>query len=315
MSPGDRPLVSIGVPVYNGAAYFQAALESLLSQTYPHLELIISDNASTDDTPIICREFAARDTRIRYSRNTSNLGATYNFQRVLDLARGPLFMWAAHDDEWEPEFVEANVNMVLRDPTVIASISKVEFMGVDSRIWKTLWAPHGTSPLMGPVRANVMRVLWNPGTNSRVYAIFRTEVLRRFTREFSPSWGNDTTFVIKSLRYGKYAEVPRYLMRRRRGASINMRQFVLTFNTTSWGRLFPFWEATQDILHEEHVPKNALVLLLLLKLNALHTGWYYPGFPIWTDRRPCDGVHRAARPVRQLIHASQPLNGSHSGGP
>lgn len=92
------PAVSIGLPVYNGASYIREALDSLLAQTFADFELIISDNASTDATETICRDYAARDRRMRYYRQTDNRGALANFLFVLDQAVAPYFMWAAHDD-------------------------------------------------------------------------------------------------------------------------------------------------------------------------------------------------------------------------
>ncbi|MEM4134638.1 MAG: glycosyltransferase, partial [Candidatus Micrarchaeia archaeon] len=80
-----NPLVSIGMPVYNGERFIRQALDSLLAQDYENFELIISDNASEDKTPEICLEYAARDKRIRYYRNEKNMGAAWNFKRVFDL--------------------------------------------------------------------------------------------------------------------------------------------------------------------------------------------------------------------------------------
>jgi len=99
------PLVSIGMPVYNGARYIREALDSLLGQTFTDFELIISDNASTDNTEAICREYAAKDERIRYIRQPHNLGASANFKFVLDEALGEYFMWAAHDDKWSSNYL------------------------------------------------------------------------------------------------------------------------------------------------------------------------------------------------------------------
>lgn len=92
------PKVTIGMPVYNGQLFVRAALDALLAQTFTDFELIISDNASTDNTESICREYAVRNTRIRYVRHNENRGALANFQYVLDEARGKYFMWAAADD-------------------------------------------------------------------------------------------------------------------------------------------------------------------------------------------------------------------------
>ncbi|MEM7757352.1 MAG: glycosyltransferase family 2 protein [Cyanobacteria bacterium P01_A01_bin.40] len=80
----NNPLISIGMPVYNGANFIREAFDSILSQTYENFELIISDNASTDETEKICREYMSQDSRFRYYRSQQNLGAAWNFNRVFD---------------------------------------------------------------------------------------------------------------------------------------------------------------------------------------------------------------------------------------
>lgn len=99
------PRVSIGLPVWNGEKFIRSALDSILQQDYTDFELIISDNASTDATPDICREYAAKDPRIRYHRNEKNIGASGNYNRVFELARGEFFKWISHDDECAPSFL------------------------------------------------------------------------------------------------------------------------------------------------------------------------------------------------------------------
>lgn len=99
-------LVSIGLPVYNGEELLQKAIQSLLSQSYKNIELIISDNASTDNTEDICKKYALSDKRIRYFRQKKNNGASNNFNFVLNKARGHYFMWAAHDDYWYEDYIK-----------------------------------------------------------------------------------------------------------------------------------------------------------------------------------------------------------------
>jgi glycosyltransferase involved in cell wall biosynthesis len=99
------PRVSVGLPVRNGEKYLRLALDSILRQDYTDFELIISDNASTDATQSICLEYAAKDQRIRYYRNETNIGASGNFNRVFELARGEFFKWIPHDDECHPAFL------------------------------------------------------------------------------------------------------------------------------------------------------------------------------------------------------------------
>lgn len=98
--------VSIGMPVYNGAQFIREALDSLLAQTFTDFELIISDNASTDETEAVCREYAGKDSRIRYIRQMENLGMSANFKYVAQEAVGQYFMWAAADDKWSPKWIE-----------------------------------------------------------------------------------------------------------------------------------------------------------------------------------------------------------------
>ena len=79
---GAKPMISIGVPVYNGENYLAATLDSILAQSFSDFELIVSDNASTDGTEDVCRNYQARDTRIRYYRNPTNIGAAKNHNQV-----------------------------------------------------------------------------------------------------------------------------------------------------------------------------------------------------------------------------------------
>jgi glycosyltransferase involved in cell wall biosynthesis len=115
----NNPRVSIGAPVYNGERFLEAALHSLLRQTFEDFELIVSDNGSTDRTEEICRQAAASDRRVRYFRSDRNRGAAWNHNRVAKLARGEYFMWAPHDDQFAPEFVERCVAVLDLDPGVV----------------------------------------------------------------------------------------------------------------------------------------------------------------------------------------------------
>jgi glycosyltransferase involved in cell wall biosynthesis len=104
-SAGEAPLVSVGVPVFNGEAFLEDAIRSALGQTLDDLELILCDNASSDRTAEICRDYAARDPRVRYFRNPRNLGAAANYNLVFSHARGRYFKWLAHDDHMLPSFL------------------------------------------------------------------------------------------------------------------------------------------------------------------------------------------------------------------
>ncbi len=119
LSSSSPPLVSIGLPVFNGENYLEQAIQSILAQTLTDFELIISDNGSSDRTEILCRQYAAQDDRIRYVRNAENLGGAANFNRTVALARGKYFKWAAHDDVIAPSFLATCVAALETHPDCV----------------------------------------------------------------------------------------------------------------------------------------------------------------------------------------------------
>lgn len=116
--------VSVGVPVFNGANFLKAALDSLVSQTFADLEIVIADNASTDATEQIGRAAAASDSRVTYHRHTENIGAAANFNFTLERASGEFFMWSPHDDLRHPQFVERAVQAYGSNPGAAAVFSR-----------------------------------------------------------------------------------------------------------------------------------------------------------------------------------------------
>lgn len=111
----EQPLVSVGIPTYNRPAGLRRALECITTQTYQNLEIIVSDNASPDsEVEHIACAFASSDARIQYYKHEENKGAEFNFKFVLNQAQGKYFMWAADDDEWEPNFIEVCMDAMIR---------------------------------------------------------------------------------------------------------------------------------------------------------------------------------------------------------
>ena len=118
-----KPLVSIGLFLYNGDRFLEAAIESFLNQTFKDFELIISDNCSTDRSDEICRRYAAQDSRIRYYRNEQNMGAGWNVRRVYELATGKYFKQAAHDDMIQPDYLRLCVDALEADESLVLAHS------------------------------------------------------------------------------------------------------------------------------------------------------------------------------------------------
>ena len=120
------PRVTIGVPVYNGEKFIRATIDSLLAQTFADFELIISDNASTDGTEAICREYVAKDARVRYIRNPRNLGPSANYNVPLDASRADYFKWNAADDVCGPDFLKSCVEALDANPDAVLAYPKTK---------------------------------------------------------------------------------------------------------------------------------------------------------------------------------------------
>jgi len=202
------PRLSIGLPVYNGEPFLADAIDSLLAQTFRDFELIISDNASTDGTEAICRERAARDPRVRYLRSDTNRGATWNFNRVFELARGEYFKWAAHDDRHEPAFLARCVEALDRDPEVVLACTRL--VDIDEHD-----APHPVEELHmkwhSPHQCVRFRALARPDHRCEsIFGVIRTEVLRR-TPLLSDYAGCDRVLLAEIALAGRFHEVPEVL--------------------------------------------------------------------------------------------------------
>jgi glycosyltransferase involved in cell wall biosynthesis len=111
-----RPLVTVAIPTYQRASSLRRAIESVVSQDYEPIELIISDNASTDGTRGLCEQYAASRPWIRYVRQDVNIGATANFESLRRLSNGDFFLFLADDDWIDPRFVSACVDALEADP-------------------------------------------------------------------------------------------------------------------------------------------------------------------------------------------------------
>ncbi len=207
----DRlPLVSIGVPVFNGASTLGRALKSLLCQDYANLEIIISDNGSTDDTPHICEEYARQDPRIKYHRAARNFGSPWNFNRVFELSSGKYFMWAAHDDERDPSYVSACVERLEQAPEAVLcqthTVILIEGQAEPLCVCRLDTFETATS-LVDRYRETLRRL---PAV--AIYGVFRSSAMRR-TKGFQRVIGSDHAFIEEVSIQGPFVQVPRTLFR------------------------------------------------------------------------------------------------------
>lgn len=234
------PLVTIGLPVYNGERFLERSLRSVLDQDHTDLEVVVSDNGSTDQSVELVRKVAAGDPRVTILTNDTNRGAAWNYNNTLAHARGRYFRWHADDDWFEPALIGRLVEALEADPGAVLAHSWTRF--VDDEGATTREFPDDLdveSPVPHERLANVVVDLTycNP-----VFGLIRTEALNR-TARIASFPGSDATLLYELALHGRFAVVPELLYNRRPGNSIksnnSMRAVAEWFSPTGSGGRFP----------------------------------------------------------------------------
>jgi glycosyltransferase involved in cell wall biosynthesis len=246
--PATTPRVSIGLAVYNGERFLRAAIESIITQTYNDFELIISDNASTDGTARICQEYAARDHRIRYSRNSVNIGGANNENLTFTLARGEFFRWAAHDDICAPTLIERCVEVLDAQPDVVlcyTAMVSIDENGVENG---ARFGREGTAR-RAYQRFGQLSYRWHPC--DATYGLLRSDVLRR-TRPQQNYTASDRVLLCELAFHGPFVQLPEPLFYKRFHEGNRYRDWrgrmawFLPELSTSGGITFPNWLEIRD---------------------------------------------------------------------
>jgi glycosyltransferase involved in cell wall biosynthesis len=250
------PRVSIGLPVYNGEKYLKETLDALLAQTFRDFELVIADNASTDATGEICRSYAAVDPRIRYHRNSVNLGAGRNYNLVVELARGELFKWSAHDDVCAPTFLERCVAALDADPGAVLAFT--EFIDIDDGgkvlpVRAKSHVPLSRRAVHPRPWQRFRRLTQFDYTCEEVFGLIRMGTLRK-TRLIMSYTDSDRTLLAELGLHGRFAVVlePLWLHRLHKGSSTEV--YADWFARAAWfdpakkGKIvFPLWRQMAEL--------------------------------------------------------------------
>jgi glycosyltransferase involved in cell wall biosynthesis len=199
-----RPHLTVGMPVYNGERYVRQAIESILSQTFQDLELIISDNASTDATERICKDYAAKDPRVRYYRSDRNRGAAWNNNQVVKLARGEFFKWQCHDDYCDTTFLEKCLAILHCDPNVV--LCYPQFVRVDEQGRCLGIKSSGVAGGAKPVE-RFRSMIYRRDSCEEVYGVSRTAVMKK-TALIGPYSYSDDTFLAELILHGQFYQIP-----------------------------------------------------------------------------------------------------------
>jgi hypothetical protein len=208
-----QPTLSVGLPVFNGARYLDAAIASILGQDYEEFELVISDNASTDDTERICRRHAAQDARVRYIRCAENVGGTANFNRVFELSTGRYFKWIAHDDLHEPTFLSACVGVLERDETAAVVFARAISIDAEGTVVRPAW---GADPDLGAPEPHVrFAAALRPPTDPiplPMFGVMRSSILRKASTGLQGGLPDaDRALVAEVVLHGRCVEIERPL--------------------------------------------------------------------------------------------------------
>jgi glycosyltransferase involved in cell wall biosynthesis len=255
----SAPRVSIGLPVYNGENYLRPALDSILHQDYTDFELIISDNASQDATEQICREYAAKDPRIRYYRNEKNIGASGNFNRLVELARGEFFKWAAHDDVHLPGFLRRCMEVIEPAPAAVALVTpRAEVIDEHGNVFNM--HVESLDARQSRPHQRVEYVIRNVRWATALFGLIRTNVLKK-TRLIQPYFASDNVLLVEIALLGQIWELPETLFQRRYHASIS------TNAHKSWRDLQVWFNPSQKGIKRFVPPAMRLALEIVQRIT------------------------------------------------
>ena len=207
------PLVSIGMLVFNAKRFLADSIEALLAQDFTDFELIISDNASSDGSTDICREYAAKDARISLIVQERNLGAIRNFDFALRAARGKYFMWAADHDLWKPNWVSRCVALLEQDPEMALAYSHT--LVIDEEGGPMGIAPDRLDTRGLPPAERYRRVVRDVVWCNAIYGMFRRDVLSEAVSVPNTAFGGDHIMLAEAALEGTFAQIdePLYLRR------------------------------------------------------------------------------------------------------
>jgi glycosyltransferase involved in cell wall biosynthesis len=242
-----EPLLSVGIPTYNRAAKLERAVESVLAQTHLNLELVISDNASTDGTRSVCLALAERDPRIRYLRSPVNRGPTANFNVLFSEMRGEYVMVLSDDDWLDPDYLSACLAELTRRPELVLACGWARYLRENQVVKRGVRIQlTQTSP-----SERVLEYLRNVDENGVFYGLMARATLRR-AAPLRNVLGNDWLLAAAIAAQGRLATIESSgINRELDGTSGDFPRLVRTLGLPSWQAWVPHlamaWEVLRDV--------------------------------------------------------------------
>ena len=203
------PIVSIGMPVYNGGELLKLAIESLLKQEFTDFELIITDNASTDNTEETCQSYAKQDSRIKYIRRDKNYGASNNSILAYRQSVGKYYVFASHDDQWHPRFVSSCIKILDEKPNAVLAVPALQFLNpFNGTFCEQHYPPLHTEGLN--TRSKVAAIFNETNIGFNIYGMFRKSALSKINIELD-CYGADVVILMQMIFLGDVIFIPQKL--------------------------------------------------------------------------------------------------------
>ncbi|MBI1767595.1 MAG: glycosyltransferase family 2 protein [Bacteroidetes bacterium] len=278
---GSLPLVSIGLPTYNGEKRIVSTLTSVLNQKYPNLEVIISDNCSSDNTEAVCKELCKKNQVIHYFRQKENIGIIPNFEFVLSKASGDFFMWVADDDSLEPGILQKYVDFLNANPDY-------SLVSGEIRYWRgvhTVFVERDFSMDHNSRNIRVIRYYSKVKHGAIYYGLMPLEIAKKIALQ--NRMGEDWHFVAKAAYLGKIKMLDCIGYNKKLdGSSKTLKQYAKIIRASWFTTNFPhvqiaidaFYEIMTSSIYEEKRIHSKLILALASSVCIL-SSFYCKEFP------------------------------------
>jgi len=249
------PRLSIGLPVYNGQNYLTKAIDSILAQSFQDFELVICDNASTDRTAEICQDYAARDRRVRYHRNPSNIGSGRNFDAVFRLSSGgEYFKWAAHDDVLCPTFLEKCVSALDRDSDAVLCQALVALINSEDTVTE-VYDPKLTGTQSSRASDRFASIVLQGHMSTDFFGVIRRSALEETFSQRDYVNADHVLLAVLALR-GRFIQIPEPLFQHRShpqrcSEGVAYHQRAVSWDSSNVGKVqYPLWRQYRGYVRE-----------------------------------------------------------------
>lgn len=198
-------LITVGMPVYNGAEFLEEAFASIHAQSFKYFKVIVSDNASTDATPEIIEKWVSHYPHMFEShRQSENIGPRRNFEWVLDKADTPWIMFAAHDDIWSHNFIETLYGAVTKSTGINLSVPLIAYTDAGGAVTRN--RPFSVKDKRNTTEYSRAKQLLRVACGSWYYGLYSREHLMaswRNNKDYNFVWGFDLLILLPFLLSGK----------------------------------------------------------------------------------------------------------------